>query len=92
MGMVQLPDEMQHAIEWEVAEGRVVTSTAFVEEAVRRLFDDRVVEDDAIGRAVEAGLADIEAGRFTAVVSRADEAALRDRVTTRLQERLSAGS
>lgn len=67
MGMVQLPDEMQRAIEREVAEGRAVTSTAFIEEAVRRLFDDRVAEDEAIGRAVEAGVADIEAGRFTII-------------------------
>ena len=88
MGMVQLPDEMQRAIEREVAEGRAVTSTAFIEEAVRRLFDDRVAEDEAIGQAVEAGVADVEAGRFTMIASLADEAALRER----LRVRFSAGS
>ena len=39
MGAVQLPDELQHVIEREVAEGRASSPAALVEEAVMRLVD-----------------------------------------------------
>lgn len=90
MGAIQLPDELQRLIERQVAEGRAATPTAFLEEAVMRLVDETRAEEDAVRQAVEAGLADIEAGRHTTVAIREDGQRLQQRLIARLQARLAA--
>ena len=69
MGVIQLPDELQRVIELQVAEGRAASSAAFLEEAVRRLVDEARGEEDELFLAVEAGSADIEAGRYVMVAT-----------------------
>jgi predicted transcriptional regulator len=91
MGVVQLPDELQRVIDRQVAEGRAASPTAFVEEAVMRLVEEAGAEEDALQLAVEAGSADIEAGRYTTVATPEDEQHLQDGFAARLLARLSAG-
>ncbi len=90
MGMVQLPDELQRVIERQVAEGRAASPSAFLEEAVKRLLDEAKSEDDELLQAVDAGSADIEAGRYTTVATAEDERNLHDGMMARLQARFSA--
>ena len=87
---VQLPDELQRVIEQQVAEGRAASLAAFLEEAVTRLVDESRAEEEAVCRAAEAGLADIEAGRHTTVATAEDRQSLQDRLMARLQARLAA--
>ncbi len=89
MGVVQLPDELERVIERQVAEGRAASPAAFLEEAVMRLIDEARAEEGAIRQAVEAGLADIEAGRYTTVATPEDGQLLQERLMARLQARLA---
>ncbi len=90
MGVVQLPDELERVIERQVAEGRAVSPAAFLEEAVMRLVDETRAEEEAVRQAAEAGLADIEAGRFTTVATPEDGRLLQEHLMARLQARLAA--
>jgi Arc/MetJ-type ribon-helix-helix transcriptional regulator len=69
MVTVQLPDDIQRLIEREIAAGHAVSAAAFGEEAVLRLADDFRADDDALLQMVEAGIADIEAGRYTTIAT-----------------------
>lgn len=89
MGAVQLPDELQRVIERQVAEGRATSAVAFLEEAVLRLIDDARLEDDEVRAAVQAGIADIEAGRYTTVATPEDSQRLLEQMLARLRANLS---
>lgn len=91
MGVVQLPDALQQVIERQVAEGRAVSSLAFLEEAVMRLVDEAGLEEAEILSVAEAGIADIKAGRYTVVSTPADSRGVHERSMKRLRERLAAG-
>lgn len=67
MGAVQLPDELQDAVDRQVAAGRARSVAAFLEEAVRRLIEEARSEEDELTEVVRAGIVDIEEGRFTLV-------------------------
>lgn len=90
MGVVQLPDELQRVIERQVAEGRAPSPAAFLEEAVMRLVDEARAEEEAVLQAAEAGLADIEAGRYTTVATLEDQQLLQERLMAKLQARFAA--
>ena len=90
MGVIQLPDELQRVIERQVAEGRADSSAAFLEEAVRRLVDETTDEENELLQAVEAGSADIEAGRFVTLATPEDEERFHDGMMARLQARFRA--
>ena len=90
MGAVQIPDELERAIERQVAEGRATNPAAFVHEAISRLLEDTKTEQDDLERAALAGLTDAEAGRTTTIATAADEQALHDRLMNRLRDRLAA--
>lgn len=90
MGVVQVPDELQYVIERQVAEGRATNLAAFLEEAVMRLVDETRAEEGAVWQAAEAGLADIEAGRYTTMATPEDTQLLQERLMARLQARLAA--
>ena len=83
MGAVQLSDKLERVIEREIAEGRAASPTTFLEKAVLHLMDDSCAEDDDIQQAVSAGVADIEAGRYTTVITRADAKSLQERLIVR---------
>ena len=90
MGVVQLPDVLQRAVDQQVAEGRAASSAAFVEEAILRLIDDAAAEEEAIRDAAGAGVRDAEAGRYTVVATPGDQASLHARLMARLAARLAA--
>lgn len=90
MGVVQLPDELQRLIEQQVVKGRAASATAFLAEAVMRLVDETGAEEDAIRQAVEAGSADVAAGRTTTVATPEDGQVLQERLMARVQARLAA--
>ena len=90
MGIVQLPDELERVIERQVAEGRADSPAAFLEEAVRRLVDDTRAEEDEVWQAAKAGVADIEAGRFTTVVTQEDGQFLQERLIAKVRAHLAA--
>lgn len=92
MSVVQLPDELQRVIERQVAEGRAVSPAAFLEEAVMRLVEEAKGEEDELLHVVEAGSADIAAGRYTTVATPEDERRVYDGMMERLRARLSSGN
>jgi putative addiction module CopG family antidote len=84
---VQLPDHLKQIIDQQVAEGRVESESAYIEEAVRRYAEDIQAEDEIVAEA-EAGIADAEAGCFITVSSSGDAEALHVRTMARLRDRL----
>jgi Arc/MetJ-type ribon-helix-helix transcriptional regulator len=90
MAIVQLPDELERVIARQVAEGRAASASAFLEETVMRLVEEARSEEEDVAAAVQAGIADIETGRYTAVTSAEDERALRERMMARLRAHLAA--
>jgi predicted transcriptional regulator len=82
MAVVQLPDELQRVIETQVAEGWAASAAAFLEDAVRRLIDDARAEEDDIRAAAQAGVADIEAGRYVTTETPEDGRLLRNTRST----------
>ncbi len=90
MGAIQLPDELEQAIERQVEQDRAASVAAFLHEAVLRLIEDGQAEEDDIRRAAAAGSADIEAGRFATVATPEDYRAPNERLMARLRESLTA--
>ena len=88
MGAIQLPDELQRVIEQQVARGRATSTAAFLEEAVLRLIDAVRSEEEDIAAAAQAGIADIEAGRYLTVCNPEDEQRLHERLMARLRANL----
>lgn len=86
---VQLPEHLKAIIDREVAEGRVASEAAYLEEAVRRYAEDLEAEDE-IAAVAAAGIADIEAGRHRTVATPEDGEALHGRTMERLRVRLAA--
>jgi Arc/MetJ-type ribon-helix-helix transcriptional regulator len=91
MGAIQLPDELQQAIEQQVEQGRAASPTAFLQEAVLRLIEDKEAEEADIRRAAETGIADMEAGRYVTVATPEDARLLDERLMSRLRESLRTG-
>lgn len=92
MGMIQLPDDLQSVVERQVAEGRADSPAAFLEEAVRRLVDEAANEENDLRAVVEAGSADIQAGRYTIVTTSDDQQGVHDAMMARLRARLSTSA
>jgi Arc/MetJ-type ribon-helix-helix transcriptional regulator len=88
MSTIQLPDELQRAIEQQVEQGRATSPAAFLQEAVLRLLEDTEAEQADIRRAAEAGIADMEAGRYVTVATPEDARLLDERLMARLRESL----
>lgn len=84
-----LPDHLRSIIQRQVAEGRVVSEEQFLEDAVRRHADE-LEADEALAALAAAGIADIEAGRYTMVATPADGEALHERMMARLQAGMAA--
>lgn len=67
MGAIQLRDELQRAIEGQVAMGRFVSAEAFLEEAVERMLDEAEMY-----ASIDAGIADADAGRVITIATPED--------------------
>ncbi len=88
MGVVRLPEELQDAVEREVAEGRAESAEAFVEEAVRGALGLLEEPAEELLRLAEDGAADIAAGRYVEVSSEAQHGALAEEVAASVRMRL----
>ena len=64
MGAIQLPDEIERAIERQVEEGRAKSVADFVQAAVTRMIEDLEGEEDELARLVKEGIAAIEGGDY----------------------------
>ena len=85
---VQLPDELKFIIDRQVAEGRAASAADYVTEALR-LYADLLDSDDEIAEIVERADADIAAGRYVTVRTRADSETLHEAAMDRLRLRLA---
>ncbi len=81
---VQLPDHLKAIIDRQVAEGRLESESAYLEEAVRRYADELDVEDEVVAIANQ-GIADIEAGCYVLISTPEDSEALHQRAMNRLR-------
>jgi predicted transcriptional regulator len=88
MGIIQLPDDLKRVIARQVAEGRVESEEAYLEEAIRRYAEDLDAEDEIVA-AAEAGIRDVEAGNYVTISSPSDADALHDRTMLRLRKRMT---
>ncbi len=86
---VQLPDDLEKLITRQVAEGRVASEAAYLEEAIRRYAEDLDTEDGIIAVA-EAAITDIETGRYVTIAKSEDAEALHQRTMARLRAQLAA--
>jgi Arc/MetJ-type ribon-helix-helix transcriptional regulator len=91
MGIVHidLPAEIAAVIDREVGAGRVRSVDAYLVEAARRSAEDLEAEDEIVVEA-EAGIADIEAGRYVTIATPEDATAFSQRTIARLRDRLAA--
>jgi hypothetical protein len=90
MGAVQLPDELRVR-----SSGRSPRVTPRVQlHSLKGRYSvwwtRRRLEQEDLHSAVQAGLADIEAGRYTFVATPEDDRRLDERLMARLRERLAA--
>ncbi|MEA2726295.1 MAG: hypothetical protein QOF70_770 [Acetobacteraceae bacterium] len=85
---VSLPDELEHRVEREVAEGKAGSDSELLIAALREYFDNRDLDDELVAVA-EAGIADAEAGRFTTIATREDGEAWLERKMSKLRKRLA---
>ncbi len=92
MGAIQLPDELQRAIERQVEEGRAESVAAFVQAAVTRLIDELEGDEDELERLVQEGIAAIDAGDYVAVHGEADQYAAREARMAWMDEQLANDS
>jgi predicted transcriptional regulator len=88
MGVVDLPDHLKQVIERQIAEGRVESEAAYLEQAIRRYAEDLEADDEVVA-AAEAGILDADAGRYVTVASPEDAEALHASTMTRLRTRLA---
>ena len=83
MRSVQVSDDAKAIIDRAVADGVVASEADFLDVAVRRYADELEDDTDELLAAAAAGIADIEAGRFTTIANQADVDALRVRLRAR---------
>lgn len=91
MGAIQLPDEIEHLVSQQVAKGRAASPAEFLEEAVLRLIEDDGAEEEIIALA-QAGIADLEAGRYAVIATPEDRNRLLERLAERMRTDPTTGS
>ena len=57
---------------------------------LKRLVDEACAEENELRQTAEAGIHDIEAGRYTTVITQEDGQLLQERLMARLRARLAA--
>ena len=88
MGVIHLPDHLRQVIERYVAEGRVESEAAYLEQAICRYAED-LEADDEIAAVAKAGIIDADAGRYVTIASPQDTEALHRKAMARLRNRLA---
>jgi Arc/MetJ-type ribon-helix-helix transcriptional regulator len=85
---VQLPDWLKSIIDRHFAEGRAASEADYVTKALH-LYAELLDSDDEIAEIVERADADVAAGRYVTVRTRADSEALHEAAMDRLRTRLA---
>jgi len=90
MGVVQikLPDTLQQVMDRQIADGLAASPDAYVQEALRRFSEDLDAEGELVAEA-QAGIANADAGRMTAIANATDAEAWYAQKMARLQKRLA---
>jgi predicted transcriptional regulator len=86
MPTIEVSDRTKQMIDRLVAEGRAADTVTCVDAAIHLFAEEtEAYQDDtaSVTEQAKRGIADIEAGRFTAISSAADEEAFWERVRTR---------
>ena len=86
---VQLQDDIKSIVDRHVAAGRATSDADYAAEAIRRYADAVEAESELIAIG-EAGIAEIEAGRYTLIETEADMEALHNRIMGRVRATLAA--
>jgi Arc/MetJ-type ribon-helix-helix transcriptional regulator len=91
MGVVQLqlPDDVQRAIDRAIAAGDFVDQADFLATAVRT-YAEHLESGAGLVEIAEAGLADMAAGRYRTIASHEDAEALNQRTMARLAAKLGS--
>lgn len=87
---VQLPDNLKAVMDRQISEGRAESEASYVEEAIRRYAEELDAEDEIVAIA-QAGIADIEAGRYVTIATLEDRRLLHERTMARLRAHLDSG-
>jgi predicted transcriptional regulator len=85
---VHLPDDLKSTIDRQIAAGLAVSEAAYLQEAVRRYAED-LDDEECLEAIAREGIADIEAGRFVLIETKADAEALHQRVMARVRATLA---
>lgn len=85
---ITLPSELDSFLQGEVAAGRYGSVSEAVCEAVDRMRREHAAAE--LGRKLDAGIQDLDAGRFTEVATKEDAAALRSRLLQNVGKRAAA--
>ena len=91
MGLLQLtlPDELTELIDREVAEGKAASQAEFLIEAARH-YAEALASDNEIIAAATAGIADIEAGRYSTINTPEELDTMQQHVMFRVRGRLAS--
>jgi Arc/MetJ-type ribon-helix-helix transcriptional regulator len=86
---VQLPDDLKSAIDRQVAKGHAESDADFLRQAARLYAEELDAEED-LWTIAQAGIADVEAGRYILIETEADAEALYERTMAQVRAALAA--
>jgi Arc/MetJ-type ribon-helix-helix transcriptional regulator len=86
---VEIPDDLKSAIDRRVSEGRAASDTDFLVQAAR-LYAEELDEEEDLWTIAQNGIADIEAGRFILIETKADADALHEKTMSQVRAALEA--
>ena len=87
---VQLPDDLRSTIDRQVDQGHAASDADFLREAARLYAKELDSDEEDLRAIAEAGIADIEAGRFILIETKADVEALYE--STMARERANSAA
>lgn len=89
MPKVQISDDVKDILDRLVADGVVGSGAEFVEQAVRRCAADHVYDEAELIAAMQAGLADMRAGKYTTIDGPESRAAFWDQIRHEVKQKVA---
>jgi len=84
---IRLSEHVQRFLDRQIAEGRHVTASEALEEAVRRYEQDVAAEEARIASAIEEGMTALQRGDYTNFSTPGESSALWERISLRASKR-----
>lgn len=84
---IRVSEHVRRFLDRQVAEGRHVTASEALEEAVRRYEQDVAADEARVARAIEEGMTALQRGDYTDVSSPDESSALWERINLRASKR-----